>query len=492
MFNKSYIKKAAAIAAVILAATAIPVNMANADTQTTGGIVTENNVTGGNVTTGSAAGNSESTAAEYTEIRTAAELVEAAKNVTGNYKLMTDIDMTGIEWTPWDFSGTFDGNGHSILNLSVKTVSKQTMKTYDGNRKEYETYGAGFFGVLKDAKVTGLNIYGARVEITTTDHCFAAPIAGLTDNSDISDCTIKDTYVSLTDSAKMWGTGGIVGFGSGNLDGITTDVTLVCVDTDAAVKDEQFMGGAYGAGFLNIRNCSITIDGYDSDHGYVHDGGMVGMYMVYPFELSKTYQGEVLNNKVKGMITFFEDNTDRRAYCQANMGEVMNWTYSYSGFTSDFKRNETYDYSVTLLPEMCSNPSYTDTVIEATATDFGYTTHTCNTCGYTYSDTYTIHEHKVDNYSVVKEAAITDKKDGIEAGTCSLCNQIVYREYAANVVSDDNAQTADNKVSDVNGKKESSSIVVIFVVLVGVIVAAIIITVVVMAQNNKRKRRYRR
>jgi len=174
------------------------------------------------------------------------------------------------------------------------------------------------------------------------------------------------------------------------------------------------------------------------------------------------------------------------------MGEVMNWTYAYSGFTSDFKRNETYDYSVTLLPEMCSNPSYTDTVTEATAADFGYTTHTCSTCGYTYSDKYTIHEHKVDNYSVVKEATGTDKKDGIEAGTCSLCNQTVYREYAANVVTDDNTQTTDNKVSDVNGKKESNSIVVIFVVIVVVIVAIIIVTVVIMAQNNKRKRRHNR
>ena len=122
MFNKSYIKKAAAIAAVILAATALPVNMANADTQTT-----ESTVTGSTAN---------QTASEYTEIRTASELVEAAKTATGNYKLMTDIDMTGVEWTPWDFSGTFDGNGHSILNLSVKTVSKKTMKTYDGNRKE--------------------------------------------------------------------------------------------------------------------------------------------------------------------------------------------------------------------------------------------------------------------------------------------------------------------------------------------------------------------
>ena len=468
MFNKSIIKKAAAIAAVILAVTAFPFNIAKADTQTSGSTVSQ-------------------TTSEYKEIRTASELVEAAKSASGNYKLMTDIDMTGVEWTPWDFSGTFDGNGHS--NLSVKTVSKKTMKTYDGNRKEYETYGAGFFGVLTGAKVTGLNIYGARIEISTTEPCFAAPIAGLADDSDISDCIIKDTYVSLTDSAKMWGTGGIAGFGSGNLDNITTDVTLVCVDTDAAVRDEQFMGGAYAAGFLNIRNCSITIDGYDSDHGYVHDGGLVGMYMVYPLELSKTYQGEVLNNKVKGMITFFEDNTDRRAYCQANMGEVMNWTYAYSGFTSDFKRNETYDYSVTLLPEMCSNPSYTDVVTEATASDFGHTTHTCKTCGYTYSDTYTIHEHKVDNYSVVKEAASTDKKDGIEAGTCSLCNQTVYREYAANVVTDDITQAADNKVSDAKGINESTAV---FVVIIAVIVVVIIITVVMMVQNNKRKRRHNR
>lgn len=68
--------------------------MANADTQTT-----ESTVTGSTVT-GSTANQ---TASEYTEIRTASELVEAAKSASGNYKLMTDIDMTGVEWTPWDF-----------------------------------------------------------------------------------------------------------------------------------------------------------------------------------------------------------------------------------------------------------------------------------------------------------------------------------------------------------------------------------------------------
>lgn len=469
MFNKKYIRGiAAAIGTVVIAASCLFINTAKADTQP--------------ADAGTAS----------TEIRTVQELVEAAKNPEGNYKLMADLDMSGVEWTPWDFSGTFEGNGHSILNLSVKTVSKQTMKTYDGNRKEYDTYGAGFFGVLKNARVSNLNMYGERVEITSTDHCFAAPIAGLADNSDISGCTIKDAYISLTDSAKMWGTGGIVGFGSGNLDNITTQVTLVCIDTDKQVKDEQFMGGAYAAGFLNIRGCSITIDGYDSDHGYVHNGGLVGMYMVYPLELSKTYAGEVLNNKVKGMITFYEDNTDRRAYCQANMGEVMNWTYAYSGFTSDFKRNETYDYTATLKPDMCANPVYTDTVTEASQDAFGFTTHTCSSCGYTYSDSYRIHEHKVNGYTVVKEPTGTGINDGIESGTCSLCSQTVYRNFAANAVEEE--QTGESTADSVKTEKKAgfNTAVGIFIAVVAAIVVIIFIMIAVMVQNNKRRRHRRR
>lgn len=460
MFNKSSIKRAAAIAAVILAATALPVDITKADTQTTS--------------------NNEGKT-DYIQIRTVSELVEASSNTTGNYKLMADIDMSGIEWTPWDFSGTFDGNGHSILNLTVNTVSKQTMKTYDGNRKEYDTYGAGFFGVLSNSKVSGLNIYGARIEITATDHCFAAPIAGLTDNSDIQECDIKDTYVSLTDSAKMWGTGGIVGFGSGSLEKVSTDVTLVCVDSNAKERDEQFMGGAYGAGFLDINNCSVTIDGYDSDHGYVHDGGLVGMYMVYPLELMKTYKGEVHNNSVKGMITFFEDNTDRRAYCKDNMGEVMSWTYNYSGFTSDFKRNETYDYSVTLKPDMCDKPEYTDVVTEPSASGYGFTTHTCSKCGYTYRDSYTIHEHNVAEYSILEEA--TESKAGLESGECSVCNQTVYREYTYQA----DAATQDSNTS-VTKKAALDTPAIVFIAVAVIIVVVLFIILIRLAQVRKYRR----
>ena len=85
---------------------------------------------------------------DVTEIHTAAELVKASENQTGSYRLMADIDMTGIDWIPWDFSGKFDGNGYTILNLSVTKTNRCTMKTYDGNRKEYDTYFSAVIGFI--------------------------------------------------------------------------------------------------------------------------------------------------------------------------------------------------------------------------------------------------------------------------------------------------------------------------------------------------------
>ena len=139
----------------------------------------------------------------------------------------------------------------------------------------------------------------------------------------------------------MFGVGGIVGYGgNGAILNTYTDTTLICIDHDAENRDEQFMGGAYSAGYIDVNGCSIHIHGYDSDHGYVHNGGLVGMYILYP--LGCDYKGYINNTRVEGKITFFEDNTDRRAYCKDFMGEVMNWTYEYVGNSSDFKPDLTF------------------------------------------------------------------------------------------------------------------------------------------------------
>lgn len=356
-------------------------------------------------------------------IYTAEDLVNMAADPTGSYILMNDIDMQGKEWKPVDFTGTFDGNGHAILNLTVKDTSEAVRTTYDGNYKVYDTVFAGMFGVLENTTVKNLSLYGMNVEVEKDAPCFVGTIAGFAEGSNIENCHIEAT-ARLDANSKMFGVGGIVGYGgNGAILNTSTDTTLICIDHDKENRDEQFMGGAYSAGYLDVDRCSIHINGYDSDHGYVHDGGLVGMYILYP--LGCDYKGYINNTRVEGIITFFEDNTDRRAYCKDFMGEVMNWTYEYVGNSSDFKPNEIRDYSTDLLPHYCTGNNYSMESTEGSCEGFGYITYTCNECGnYTYKADYTLKKHQLGNEEILVEPTL--ESTGLSKAVCTACLEEVY------------------------------------------------------------------
>ena len=360
---------------------------------------------------------------EAINIYTVDDLLAVSENTNADYILMNDIDMAGIEWTPIDFTGNFDGNNHAILNLSVKSTSTEIRTTYDGNYKTYDTCFAGLFGVLENATVKNLTLKGINVTVNKEEPCFIGSIAGFAEKSSIENCSIDGT-LRLDVSAKMFGVGGIVGYGGdGSITSTNADVTLICIDHDKENRDEQFMGGGYSAGYLDVDKCFIKIDGYDSDHGYVHDGGLVGMYILYP--LGNNYAGYINNTRVEGMITFFEDNTDRRAYCKDFIGEVMNWTYEYVGNSSDFTRNEIKDYSKDLLPHYCEGGNFSKEVIESTCDEFGYTIYKCNDCNeYSYKADYTLKNHNLGELSVIEEA--TTEKEGLSKGVCLDCGAEVY------------------------------------------------------------------
>ena len=358
-----------------------------------------------------------------TKIYTAKDMQLIADNPSGSFILMNDIDMKDVDWTPVDFTGVFDGNNHAILNLSVNKTSEAIRTTYDGNYKTYDTCFAGLFGALENAEVKNLTLLGEKVTIEKDAPCFIGTIAGFAEGSKIDNCNIV-AECRLDVSCKMFGVGGIVGYGgSGSITNTKNNVTLICIDHDKENRDEQFMGGAYSAGFIDVDKCSIKIDGYDSDHGYVHNGGLVGMYILYP--LGNTYAGYINNTRVEGMITFFEDNTDRRAYCKDFMGEVMNWTYEYVGNSSDFKPNEIKDYSKDLLPHYCEAGNYDSKVVESTCEEFGYTEYTCKDCSaYTYRADYTLKNHQLGNYEIIEDS--TEEKEGLQKGICSVCGEEVY------------------------------------------------------------------
>ena len=358
-------------------------------------------------------------------VYTAEDLLSIADNPAGSYSLMCDIDMAGVAWPAITFTGTLAGNGHYILNLDTVAVSQETRVTYDGNRKTYDTHFAGLFAILENASVTNVRLAGLDNTQTFDGDCFLGGIAGFASESTISGCEVRGTIRLDVDNGKMFGVGGIIGYGNAAIEDCISDVTLVNIDLDKDHRDEQYLGGICGAGYPDIAGCTITIAGFISDHGYVHSGGMVGMYIIYPKRFDR--KGYMKDNNLTGFITFFEDNTNRRAYCTKDYGEVMDWKFTDSGNKYDFKRDERKDYSVNLLPHMCSNPQYEDVVIEASKENPGCTEHTCKTCGYTCRDSYTLPPHNFpDSYESVTEATVD--APGLAEYTCADCGAKIRRE----------------------------------------------------------------
>ena len=211
-------------------------------------------------------------------IHTPEDLLAMEKDPAGDYILMEDLDMAGVAWKSLDFSGTLDGNGHAILNLTISAPGDEKAEACDGNKNLYEATYFGMFGTLRDAQIKNLTLLNVRAVIQWDTPVFLGAIAGYSENSKISNCSVSGT-LELRAHDRIFGLGGLVGYGSGRIEKCDLDVTLINTDTDPDTKDEQYLGGVYATGFINVYDCKVKLDGYISDYGYVHSGGVVGMFM---------------------------------------------------------------------------------------------------------------------------------------------------------------------------------------------------------------------
>lgn len=430
-------------------------------------------------------------AEEAVKISTPEELAAMAGNPDGSFVLTCDIDMAGVDWVPFGFAGHLDGGGHSILNLTITRTGAETRDTYDGNMKVYDTAFAGLFTTLENARVENLNLVNIRALVDTELPCFLGAVAGYMDGSMVSGVNISG-QLELRAHDRQFGIGGIVGFGNGSIENTKTEVTLICVDTDAATRDEQFLGGAYGAGYIDLEAVDITIAGYISEHGYVHSGGAVGMYALYP--KGTEYAGHITNTHITGKITFFEDNTNRRAYCKELVGEVLHWTYTVGGNWAKFTRDERFDYSRELRPETCDEPAYSQTVVPPNGLEFGYTEYVCGSCGYTYRDHYTIHDHVTEQWTLVKEATV--EEFGESRGECDICGkELTRREPKLDPPPTEPVTMPEETVpttQPVQSEQEKGPGILVPVIVLLVLVMALAVCLLVMRENNRRRRARRR
>ena len=355
----------------------------------------------------------------FTEISDLEGLLAIADDPDGKYLLTADIDMAGVIWTPIPFRGTLDGAGHTLYNLKVESVGVDTLVTRDGNLIPYDTVFAGLFSVMEHATIRDLKLVGAELSVESDEHCFVGLLAGYMYRCSIQGCSVQGK-ARLVNHAVQTGIGGIVGYGAGDFGYCRADVELVFEDRNLDQRCEQFMGGILSCGLVNIEDCVVHIDGYDSCHGYVHNGGLVGMY----YHCGMRFTPESMaNNYISGFISFFEDNPDRRAYCAATFGEHLQMPRRYTGNRDDFERRETRDYSTVLSPEKCAEPVYNDEVVPPGCDVWGFTHHTCLNCGYSWADSYTPPQHTPGEWRVSIQPTVD--REGQEQLRCAVCDALL-------------------------------------------------------------------
>jgi hypothetical protein len=220
-------------------------------------------------------------------------LVGMASN--GNYRLTANINASGKTWTPKAFSGTFDGNGKTISNLTINVAGD-----------------AGFFGILnqaivKNVKFTNLNVTGtwmvgglaslsqdSQVErvavegtITATNGFAVGGIFG-----EMIGGTLHRSYAKGTAQSALFFAGGLAGFlgqSSSQLATVTRSYAQVTVigDTSNASRTVNAGGIAGRANGADIHE--VIAVGNVTGRGGV--GGLVGYLDCQNYAVWMLYKG---------------------------------------------------------------------------------------------------------------------------------------------------------------------------------------------------------
>ncbi len=200
----------------------------------------------------------EAIAQGYTLIKTADDLNNIRNNLSGKYILMNDIDLSSIiNWQPIGdgsnaFTGELNGNGHVIKNLRIDNSTLNTV---------------GLLGSISGATISNLGIENANIYSNYNDRLRTTIgiLAGMTLNSEVSNCYISGRINSVKTGSDDDVVGGLLGMT------VNTNVqdSYSTANIDAAGAAGGLIGYLYYLG--NISNCYAT----GNVHGVSNAGGLI-------------------------------------------------------------------------------------------------------------------------------------------------------------------------------------------------------------------------
>ena len=248
------------------------------------------------------------------EISTAEELAWFRDWVNGTYtasgsetatthlnacaKLIADIDLKDFcyaanaskeeqSWEPIgnyskSYTGTFDGNGHTISNLYIK-VQRQ---------------GVGFFGCAEGGSIKNITFDNAQVENTGNDYKYSmtgivvgAAFATLQNLKTLKNCSVKS-------GAKVLG-------------GIAGSITKSCsnLENNATVSGKYEVGGIAGRFSSDYTMSSCVNNGMVAANRSGRCGGIVGFLSSGTIEDCANYGNVTGTNEIGGIVGCAQDNS---------------------------------------------------------------------------------------------------------------------------------------------------------------------------------------
>ena len=196
-------------------------------------------------------------------ISTPEDLDKLRYDMTGDYVLANDIDMTGRSFVPFGivnnttagkFTGTFDGQGHTIKGLKYDVSDKGEV---------------GLFSQTDNATIKNLIIEGAYFK----GNANVGGIVGQMYRTTITDCAVLNSYIEGRDHV-----GAIAGeIAQTQVDGNYVGGTITNCFSDARIKTREFQAG----GMLGTIHCGTveknlftgTVEGREHDNA----NGMVSL-----------------------------------------------------------------------------------------------------------------------------------------------------------------------------------------------------------------------
>ena len=193
------------------------------------------------------------------KIYTVEDLLKMGTYLNGDFILMNDIDLSGVNWNPIGinsapFTGHLDGNGHKISNLTIDT-SNYT------NRSSFGLFGYISFATFEDLVIEDFEFTSENIEKTY----YVGALAGI-DLTDLSSSTNEEPLIK----------------------GITTSGSYVVAKQSSSYP--VYAGGLFGkVSFEIISNCKNFIGITNASYA----GGLVGTATKMMYALNSSNEGQI-------------------------------------------------------------------------------------------------------------------------------------------------------------------------------------------------------